>query len=49
MANMRAKGVVQLIVCMPKELRDAAKAKAEARGEPLAEVVRRMLREWVDR
>ena len=46
MPNQPAEGQVHLTLYLPKELRDAAKARAAAAGESLSTAVRRMLEEY---
>jgi len=46
MPNQPAEGQVHLTLYLPRELRDAAKARAAAEGESLSAVVRRMLEEY---
>lgn len=49
MPNQRRADQVPLMVYIPVELRDAAKAEAERRGETVSDAVRRMLRRYVRR
>lgn len=37
----------QLKIRLPRELLDAAKAKADSEDVPLSQVIRQLLREWV--